>query len=452
MPRSLEQLKSDAIEIFQAGLAAVRADRLVENAVRVSGNQLWMGDEAFDLASIRRIVVLGGGKAGAGMARGLLRALPDEVQERTQLHGWLNVPANCATDLPRIHLHAGRPAGVNEPTAEGIAGTAEILRLASECHPDDLCIVLLSGGGSALLPAPVTGVTLAEKQRLTRALSAAGANIEELNMVRRQISRIKGGGLARTCSARRLRMLVISDVLGDPLDVIASGPTVVSSTTPGDALAVLNKFGLANEAEFSGVLQHLRGANVSHAPLRCDVQNLVIGNNATAVDAAGLKAETLGYSHAMICARQSEGPAEEVGMHLARLARQMATQRGPDCLISGGEPVVKLPEETLRGRGGRNQQLALSVLDAWQNSGVCAAVVLSCGTDGEDGPTDAAGAIASPDLLSLAEQQQRSVGDALARCDAYTFFDALGGLVRTGPTDTNVCDLRIVLVAREELA
>jgi hydroxypyruvate reductase len=304
---------------------------------------------------------------------------------------------------------------------------------------------LWSGGGSALLPAPVPGVSLDDKIRVTRLLSSAGANIAQLNAVRSQLSRVKGGGLARACRAGRLISLIISDVPGDPLEVIASGPTVDGTSTPGDALDVLNQLGLLGHPDLASVeaflRQHARTekkqASLPH------VTNFVIGNNAMAVDAAGCEAERLGYSHAMIAATAPEGAAEDIGRHLAAMAVRMRDEPGPDCLISGGEPTVHLVDESQRGLGGRNQQLALAALMALGDGQGIA--LLSGGTDGEDGPTDAAGAIVNAEVVERASQLQLDPGDYLRRNDAYPFFDAAGGLFKTGPTQTNVCDLRIVV-------
>ncbi len=340
--RPAEQLRRDAVQIWKAGVAAVRSDRLVEEAIRIDGGTLWVGDEPVDLARVGRIAVVGAGKAGAGMAAGLERALGPQWLAAKQVSGWINVPADCARPLERIHLHPARPAGVNEPTEAGVAGAREILRLVESLSADDLCFVLISGGGSALLPAPVEGVTLADKLAVTRHLSAAGAPITDLNTVRKQLSRIKGGGLARACRAGRLFALIISDVLGDPLDVIASGPTVPDRTAPQDALDVLERYGGrgALPASIFDYLQQRPAA--APAEPKCHVTQLVIGNNALAVDAAGIEAERLGYSHAMLAQAAPEGAAEEVGRSLAALGLGMLAGPGPDCFISGGEPVVKL--------------------------------------------------------------------------------------------------------------
>ena len=238
-------LRDEAREIWLAGVHAVRGDRLIRAHVAVQNQRLIVGSHRWLLAEIDRLCVVGAGKAGASMAHGLEQALGDSVMEAKQLSGWINVPADCVRPLRRIQLHAARPAGVNEPTREGQAGAEEILRRVAELHERDLCLCLLSGGGSALMPAPRPGVTLDQKLQITRHLSAAGANIQQLNAVRRQLSMIKGGGLARACTAGRLVSLIISDVLGDPLDVIASGPTVIppnAAQAARDALQVLEQF------------------------------------------------------------------------------------------------------------------------------------------------------------------------------------------------------------------
>jgi hydroxypyruvate reductase len=473
MPRSPEQLRADALAIWHAGLEAVRSDRLVGENVRVDGDWLLIGDESWKLSEISRIAVVGAGKAGAGMAAGLEAALGQRVLAEKKVVGWINVPADCVRELAHIHLHAARPAGVNEPTAEGVVGTQRILEIVASLGPTDLCLCLISGGGSALLPAPVAGVSLADKQTITRLLSSAGANIQELNTVRKQLSRIKGGGLARACRAEYLVSLIISDVLGDPLDVIASGPTVLDSAKPASALAVIERLIPDKTVIPASITEYLTsqaaqkkrnrvasGIRFAAAPTgsRPTTINLVIGNNALAVDAAGIEAERRGYSHAMLAASSLEGPAEDVGIHHAQMAVRMLREPGPDCLITGGEPTVKLAPPELRGKGGRNQQLVLAALaelmaesnpkSKIQNPKSPALALLSAGTDGEDGPTDAAGAILDAALLARAAELSLDPRDYLRRNDAYHFFEPLGGLIKTGPTDTNVCDVRVVLVDR----
>jgi hydroxypyruvate reductase len=453
MARTTDQLSTDVQSIWWAGVRAVLPELLIPKHVHVAGHTLFVGDDEIDLRRVRRVAVVGAGKASAGMAAALERTLGPHLLAAKQVTGWINVPADCILPTARIHLHAARPAGVNEPRPEGVVGTNEILKIVSSLGPDDLCVCLISGGGSALLPAPVPGITVDDKIRLTRLFSAVGANIDQLNTVRRLLSLVKGGELARACRAGRLISLIISDVLGDPLAVIASGPTVIDAPPAADALEVLRELELIDHPEIGAVVRRLREHQVlspdlavAGSPSSCRVTNLVIGNNAAAVDAAGCQAEQLGYSHAMIAATASEGAAEEVGSQLAQMALRMRREAGPDCLISGGEPTVTLVEPSMRGQGGRNQQLALAALT---ELGDCDRIaLLSGGTDGEDGPTNAAGAFVTAEIVCAARDQQLEAEYYLRRNDAYHYFETAGGLFKTGPTQTNVCDLRIIAVSR----
>jgi len=451
MIRPASQLRRDALAIWQAGVAAVKADRLVREAVHVDGPWLIVGAVRVFLPDVGRIAVVGAGKAGAGMAEGLLQALGEQVLREKHVRGWINVPENGVRPLPGIELHGARPAGVNEPTAAGVEGSREILSRVAQLRPEDLCIALISGGGSALLPLPRDGITLDDKLAVTRFLSAGGAPIEALNTVRKQLSLIKGGGLARACRAGRLVTLVISDILGDPLDLIASGPTVLSDTSPLAALEILDRYGVRTAGIAPRVFQVLtdrvKMPSARSALVACDATNQVIGNNAVAVAAAAQEARRLGYQPSQHVAAASEGPAEEVGQALAQQALQLRDGSGPDCLISGGEPTVKLVPAKDRGLGGRNQQLVLAGVEtlAASPTGI---LLLSGGTDGEDGPTDAAGAWADASLIEAAKRRGLSPRAYLERNDAYHWFEPLGGLLLTGPTDTNVCDVRVVLIER----
>jgi hydroxypyruvate reductase len=452
--RSPEQLRKDALAIWQAGVEAVRSDRLVRENVRVRDHLLEIAGETCDLRAVRRIAVVGAGKAGAGMAAGLEEALGQRIASEKHLTGWINVPADCVRKLQTIHLHAARPAGVNEPTPEGVAGSREIMNLVASLGREDLCIALISGGGSALLPLPIEGITLDDKLAVTRFLSAAGAPIDELNTVRKQLSQVKGGGLARACKAGRLVTLVISDVLGDPLDLIASGPTVADRSSPADALAILERYGAKaagiDRRVFDALARKHAHASVSMAPLPAPSRTIthVIGNNAAAVAAAAEEAQRRGYAPTSVSAAKSEGSAEEIGRHLAGAALVMRAGPGSDCLVSGGEPTVKLVEAARRGLGGRNQQLVLAAAKLLETESASGILILSGGTDGEDGPTDAAGAFADAQMIEAARRLGLEPGDYLARNDAYHWFEPLGGLVKTGPTHTNVCDVRVVLVDR----
>jgi glycerate 2-kinase len=225
MPRSPESLRRDALQIWRAGVESVRPANLLPQYVAVDGQTLQIGEEEFDMHAVGRIAVVGAGKASAEMAIALEATLGDRWLQDKKVIGWVNVPADCLRPTKAIHLHSARPAGINEPTADGVAGAERILKLVAALGQRDLCICLISGGGSALMPAPCEGFTLEDKVALTREIANRGGNITQLNTVRRELSRIKGGGLARACRAGHLVCLVLSDVLGDDLSLVASGPT-----------------------------------------------------------------------------------------------------------------------------------------------------------------------------------------------------------------------------------
>ena len=423
-------LRADALRIWHAAVDAARPRPLVAAAVR-----------ALNLTG--RVVVVGCGKAGAEMAAGVEEVLPGAV-------GLVNVPSPL-TPPPQgergtgITLHPARPAGSNFPTADGVAGALAMLRLLAAAGPDDTALCLISGGGSALLPCPAEGVTLESKQAVTRLLHGSGATIGEMNAVRKHLSRVKGGRLAEAFGGRRLMALVISDVVGDPLDVIASGPTAPDPTTFADAKGVLQRFGLWDRCP-PDVITHLQkgcDGRIADTPktLPAAVENHIIGSNALALVAARRTAEALGY-RVLDLGPFIEGETRQVAAVAAGIVRNVR-ERGepltpPACVLIGGETTVTLGDRP--GKGGRNQEFALAVRCHLRAAGMTGVAVLSGGTDGEDGPTDAAGAVAdeSTPLDGAAE--------ALAGHDAYPFFDRCGGLVRTGPTGTNVADVRVIVV------
>ena len=452
--------------IWRAAVRAVDSSRLVQQAIRVEGDSLVIAGMQIPLSQLRRIEVVGAGKAGAGMARGVEESdLPASIT----LSGWVNVPADCVQLLPHITLHPARPAGINEPTDVGLAGSEEILRRVSALGPGDLCLVLISGGGSALLPAPIEGVSLADKAATIRSLSLAGAGIEELNCVRRQLSRIKGGGLARACRAQWMITLVISDVIGDPLEVIASGPTIDFPPEPERALELLERFSPGLMGVPAAVVHALRKQIERHdsqvPPTRSvsegeppgssdgHVANLpheravsIIGNNQTAVDAAEREARSLGLDVRVLGVGLA-GEAKSVGRELAEeCLRLQPTLTRPLCLISGGEPVVRVEKRAGQQKGGRNQELALAALCRLVEAQATGITILSGGTDGEDGPTNAAGAIADSAVAQSAATQHLDPLPPLHNHNSFPFFEQTGGLLITGPTHTNVMDVRVALV------
>ena len=442
-------LRNDALAIWQAGVDAVDSARLVQRSVQADSDGLTVGTEHFQWHDLDHIEVVGAGKAGAGMARGLLSALcgmPDSVS----VNGWVNVPEDCVADCPPVTLHAARPAGVNEPTPAGVTGTQEIVRRVRSLGPRDLCFVLISGGGSALLPAPVPEITLDDKLAVIRLLASRGATIQQLNAVRSQLSLVKGGGLLQQCRAASMFSLIISDVINDPLDVIASGPTHPSSFTAADAVAILRRFDPDEQDTPPAVLRLLaRGRQQLKEPV-CRHYNLIVGSNQVAVSAAATEAERRNYRVVELGSKNC-GEARIQGQQLFAQMRQIqqelqASDR-PVCLLAGGETTVRLAETAAERKGGRNQEVVLAAVcdnpeaDDWRNL-----VLLSGGTDGEDGPTDAAGAIADADVLLKMQQLKIAPSDYLQINNSYPFFDVTNGLVITGPTHTNVMDLAVGLV------
>ncbi len=444
-----------AAELQQAALRAADPGRAVARCVRRDGPLLAVGDQHYDLSAAGWLFLLSVGKASLGMAAALLTALGPWASSKLA-GGLIVLPEALATKAQawRKTTAANRlriiGAGHPLPTAGSVAAGQAALDLLRQAAAGDLVICLLSGGGSALLTAPAAGLSLADLQATTQLLLVGGATIHEINAVRKHLDQVKGGGLALAAGQARLCSLILSDVPGDRLDVIASGPTAPDPSTFADACAVLARMpGQAAPA----VRQHLQAGLAGARPetLKSEqaqarpLQNLVVGSNRLAVEAAAQAAAARGFAP-LILTTQLAGEAREVGRVLAAIAgeviRQGRPQHPPACLIAGGEPTVTV---TGNGKGGRSQELALAA--ALSLAGAERPVgMLSFGTDGIDGPTDAAGAWT--DHTTVARGQALGL-DALARLndnDAYPFFAALGDLVITGPTGTNVNDVVLVLV------
>ncbi len=328
------------------------------------------------------------------------------------------------------------------PDARSHYAGEKVLEFVSSLHEDDTLICLISGGGSALVTAPY--VPLEDLQTLTSLLLASGARIDEINTLRRQLDRIKGGGLARATKAKIIN-LILSDVIGNPLEAIASGPTVPDQTTREDAIAILKKYDLEKQVPNS-IYSYLESNsllldNEKQTSRLEAVQNIIIGDNKLAAQAALKQAEFEGFQ-AEILMNDLQGEAHEVGDMLANKLRNELTKRSrPFCLIAGGETTVKVRGG---GRGGRNQELALSALN--ELKGLDDVMLISLATDGDDGPTDAAGAVVTGESAQRAESLGLDAADYLSRNDAYPFFQSLGDLLKPGPTGTNVNDL-IFLIA-----
>ena len=444
-PQLEVDLRRAAQMIFLTGVRAANAYHAVNAHLRLEGQTLVAGRQRYRMETIKNVFVLGAGKASAVMAAAVEHLLGKHVTG-----GLINVKYGHTAPMKRIEVNeCGHPV----PDAAGVAGARRIMDIARRAGENDLVICLISGGASALLPAPAPPITLEEKQQVTRLLLACGATIHEINAVRKHISEVKGGQLARLAYPARVLSLLLSDVIGDPLDVIGSGPTAPDASTFAEALAVLDKYGLRERVP-APVRERLeRGAagEIPETPKADDpvfqrTQNLIVGNNRTAVDAAAKIARVFGF-RPLVLSTMIEGETREVARVHAAIVREILASgrpaRPPVCLISGGETTV-----TLRGNGlgGRNQEFVLAA--AIELAGLPDVVVLSGGTDGTDGPTDAAGAIADGATLARAERIGLDARRMLAENDSYHFFEPLGDLIKTGPTSTNVMDLRLLLVGK----
>lgn len=429
------------LPILSAALEAVDPYAAVARALVRADNQLRIGDRTYDLGRIERVLVVGAGKAGAPMARAVEDVLGDRIAA-----GAVNVKRGHVEPTRVIQLQeAGHPI----PDEAGVDGTRRIVELLRSAGPRDLVICLISGGGSALLQLPAEGISLADIQHVTDLLLRAGATINELNTVRKHLSQVTGGGLARLAQPAPLVALLLSDVVGNPLDVIASGPTVPDTSTFADAIAILERFDLWSQVPAS-VRQRLEAGRRGEIPetpkaddpLFATVQNLVVASNELAAQAAVAEAERRGF-RALLLSTYVEGEAREVAKVYAALAREVAASGRPlprpCCLVLGGETTVTVRG---RGKGGRNQELALAA--ALKLDGLADVLLVALATDGNDGPTDAAGAVADGTTIARARALGLDPYAALAENDAYPFFDRLGDLLLTGPTNTNVNDLAFV--------
>ncbi len=430
--------REQALAIWQAAVEAVRPEPLVRAALA--------SEQA--LKSAQRILVVGAGKAGARMAVGVEATFSEQLDK---LVGVVNIPEGTAQPLSRIRLHTARPQGLNEPTAAGVQGTHEMIELLESAGPEDVAICLLSGGGSALLPAPAAGLELADKQLVTQLLHRAGVTIDEMNCVRKHLSRVKGGQLARYFRGKSLLSLIISDVVGDPLDVIASGPTASDPSTYSDAIAVLTKHKLLDRIPHSAI-QHLQAGSQGLIPetpklLPSHVVNRVIGSNRIALNAAKRTAESLGY-RVLDLGAFIEGETQQMAIALAGVVRSIRHQSiplaPPVCVLLGGETTVTLNDRP--GKGGRNQEFVLAMLLKLGERELPGVTILSGGTDGEDGPTDAAGAVADLAVLRQFEQLGLSAVTHLQQHDAYPLFNNCNALIKPGLTGTNVMDVRVILI------
>ncbi len=427
--RQVVAARAAALRIFRAALKAADARQAVLCHARVREGTLIAGRKRYPLDRYDHIYVLGAGKAGAAMAQAMERLLGKRISG-----GLINVKYGHTAPLRRIELNeCGHPV----PDRNGVRGTKKMLEIAQAAGARDLVICLISGGASALTPCPAPPVTLEQKQRITSELLRCGADIHELNTVRKHLSKFKGGQLAEAAAPATVLALILSDVIGDDLDVIGSGPTVPDRSTIADAQRVVERYGISAPP--------FRETPKPLDPAVDRVRNVVVGSNALAAAAAEREARRLGY-RTMLLSTFIEGETREVARVHAAIAKEALASgrplRPPACIVSGGETTV-----TIRGAGlgGRNQEFVLAA--AIDIDGLAEITVFSGGTDGSDGPTDAAGAVADGSSVGRARQLGIDAAEALAANDSYHLFEALGDLVKTGPTGTNVMDVRILLIS-----
>ncbi|MBK9943393.1 MAG: glycerate kinase [Kouleothrix sp.] len=444
-------------EVMAAALEAADPAAAVRAHLRRDGAAIEVGDRRYEQAG--RVLLVGGGKAAAPMAQAALAILGERVSAGVLVTkdghtggmqaGGATLPAGADQFGLQPSAFSLLEAGHPVPDARGAAAAQRIVDLLAGLQPDDLVLVLISGGGSALLTQPAPGLSLADLQAMTRALLRCGAPIEQINTLRKHTTRLFGGQLARLAAPAHVAALVISDVIGSPLDVIASGPTTPDPTSFADAWAVVERYGLAGDLPPALVahLRHGMAGALADTPkpgegLWARVHNTVIASNVIAAEAAVAAAQTRGFN-AMLLTTYLEGEAREVGRVAAGLARELVLRNAPlarpALLVAGGETTVTLRGD---GLGGRNQELALGAAE--QLAGLPGALVVALASDGGDGPTDAAGAVVSGDTLARARAQGHSPAAFLARNDAYHFFAPLGDLLRPGPTQTNVNDLLFI--------
>lgn len=438
-----KEMVEHAKVIFQAGIDAVDPAEAVRNCCHLDNNRLVVSDTPYELDSFENIYVIGAGKAAAPMAAEIETILGDAVSE-----GAISVKYGYTARLEKIRmLEGGHPV----PDTNGLENARAIRNLAQRATQKDLVICLVSGGGSALLPLPANGITLEDKQRTIQVLLECGASIHEVNIIRKHISAIKGGRLAKEVYPAKLICILISDVVGDDPATIASGPTVPDSSTFSDCMSVIEDYDIARMLP-APVMEHLqRGMKDpgmetpepgSH--FFAATKTLICANNMAAIKAAAEKAGTLGYK-TVILSSMIEGETRDVARVHTAVAREVMKTGNPvpkpACILSGGETTVTVKG---KGTGGRNQEFCLAAID--DISGMKHIVILSAGTDGTDGPTDAAGAVIHGYTATIAAKKGISIRDHLARNDSYSFFKKAGGLLVTGPTNTNVMDLRIMLI------
>lgn len=444
----LEQMRAEAVQCFKASLNPVNPYEAVKRFIRLNGCYLNIGPKEGEVTKLNlddyeKVFIVGGGKATAPMARAMEDLLGDRITK-----GLVVVKYGFTEKLSYTEtIEADHPL----PDQNGVSGTKKILELIENAGDRDLVFSLISGGGSALLPQPAGNIRLEEKQAMTQKLLRCGASIDEINCIRKHISSTKGGQMARSAFPATVINLMLSDVVGDKMDVIASGPFVPDMSSFKEAWDIIEKYRL-DDIPLS-IRDHITGGldgSIKDTPKEGDpvfdkVYNLIIGSNILALEAAEEEAQKLGYK-TLILSSMIEGETKDIaGAHTAIAREIVKTGRPlspPCCIISGGETTVTIKG---KGMGGRNQEFclvaAMDISDMAEN-----VVILSGGTDGNDGPTDAAGGLVDPLTIDRGESSGISAAEYFNNNDSYNFLKQTGDLLITGPTKTNVMDVRMVLV------
>lgn len=442
LTKKIIKLREDALKIFKAGLSATKAEKIIKEKVKLKKDLLYIERKKYNLGQLKKIFVIGAGKASAHMAKAIEKILGEKIN-----CGLIITKYDYLAPLRKIELiEAGHPI----PDKNSLGATKKIKGLLELTDKKTLVIVLISGGGSSLLCLPVRGVSLKDIQKVTKLLLACGATIHEINTIRKHLSQVKGGNLARMIEPAECITLIVSDVIGDDLDVIASGPTVADKSTFKKALDIIKKYKLTDKVS-KNILKHLlRGAKeqIPETPKKNDlifknIYNLIIVNNKLALRVAQEKARELGYQ-TKILSSAIKGEARNVAGRIINQGQKTFNSKKksrPICLILGGETTVTVKG---KGKGGRCQEFVLA--SAIEITGRKNLVVLAGGTDGTDGPTDAAGAIADTYTLARAQTKHLDAHRYLVNNDSYHFFRKLGDLIITGPTHTNVMDLYLILI------
>ncbi len=441
-----QQMRIDALEILEAALNAADPEKAILNKITRSGCLLKVEERVYDLKKYSRVFIIGGGKAGGRMGKAIELIFGDSITD-----GFLNIPRDQNQyNLKYVKLnHCSHPI----PDDNGVKGVKIILKMVKGCSEKDLVICLISGGGSALMPLPAEGLCLQDLQTITSLLLKQGATINELNIVRKHLDGFKGGQLARACGKADILTLILSDVVGDPIDIIASGPTAPDPSTFNDAITIMTKTGvwdIAPENVKNRLTQGLRGEILetpkTNDPIFSRVQNVVIANNMIALEAAEREAKKHGYN-TLILSSLIEGEAKIVGEVYAAIAGEIVQSgrplQSPAAVIAGGETTVKVHGS---GKGGRNQELVLGALKKIKD---LHCVVTSIGTDGVDGPTDSAGGLVDGVTLLRAFKAGFNLEKSLRENDSHNYLNKLGDTLITGPTGTNVNDIHLILVSSD---